>query len=328
VLLPLAFCRSCGQEYYTVRRVQDPGGREVALPLYEAKMIHHFTHRFGDYADRAGDSQSTALPQVPPERLQDSSYVPLPRYWVERADVNERLENRWDFGWLFGWRRNSRSTDVRSFVCNVLPRTAIGDSLFLMLSIERVQPILLLAAVLSSFVFDYVARQKAGGMNNSYFLVKQLPVLIPEALEREAPLWGPASFRRWLSPRLLELVFTAWDLQPYAEDCDYAGPPFKWDELRRTALRCEIDAAFFHLYGVGRDELHHIMDSFSIVRDEDFAEHGDYRTKLVILDIYDRMQRAIDTGEPYQTLVDPPPADPRVAHPDDPEMRRRFSAVV
>jgi len=27
------------------------------------------------------------------------------------------------------------------------------------------------------------------------------------------------------------------------------------------------------------------------------------------------MQRAMDTGEPYQTLLDPPPGDPRVAHP-------------
>jgi hypothetical protein len=37
--------------------------------------------------------------------------------------------------------------------------------------------------------------------------------------------------------------------------------------------------------------------------------------KRVILEIYDEMQQAIESGEPYQTLLDPPPADPRVAHP-------------
>ena len=37
--------------------------------------------------------------------------------------------------------------------------------------------------------------------------------------------------------------------------------------------------------------------------------------KRVILEIYDAMQKAMETGEPYQTLLDPPPADPRVAHP-------------
>jgi hypothetical protein len=36
--------------------------------------------------------------------------------------------------------------------------------------------------------------------------------------------------------------------------------------------------------------------------------------KNAILSIYDSMQRAIDTGEPYKSVLDPPPADPRVTH--------------
>ncbi len=57
------------------------------------------------------------------------------------------------------------------------------------------------------------------------------------------------------------------------------------------------------------------METFPIVKSKDIQKHGDCRTKLQILDIYDRMQQAIDTGEPCQTLLDPPPADPRVAQP-------------
>ncbi len=57
------------------------------------------------------------------------------------------------------------------------------------------------------------------------------------------------------------------------------------------------------------------MDTFPIVKRKDEAAHDEYRTKRVILDIYDAMQQAIETGQPYQTLLDPPPADPRVAHP-------------
>ncbi len=60
------------------------------------------------------------------------------------------------------------------------------------------------------------------------------------------------------------------------------------------------------------------METFPIVKRKDVASHGEYRTKRVILDIYDAMQRAIDTGEPYQTPLDPPPADPRVAHTGEP----------
>ena len=57
------------------------------------------------------------------------------------------------------------------------------------------------------------------------------------------------------------------------------------------------------------------MDTFPIVKRKDEAAHGEYRTKRVILEIYDAMQQAIETGQPYQTLLDPPPADLRVAHP-------------
>jgi hypothetical protein len=49
-------------------------------------------------------------------------------------------------------------------------------------------------------------------------------------------------------------------------------------------------------------------------REKEVKQLGEYRTKQVILEIYDEMQRAIETGEPYQTRLDPPPADPVVAH--------------
>lgn len=41
---------------------------------------------------------------------------------------------------------------------------------------------------------------------------------------------------------------------------------------------------------------------------------GKYRTKRVSLEIYEAMAEAIRTGKPYRTLLDPSPADPRVAH--------------
>jgi hypothetical protein len=63
------------------------------------------------------------------------------------------------------------------------------------------------------------------------------------------------------------------------------------------------------------------MDTFPIVRRKDEAKYdGDYRTKRVILEIYDAMQQAIRTGEPYQTPLDPPPgppAEPLPAWPTD-----------
>lgn len=85
------------------------------------------------------------------------------------------------------------------------------------------------------------------------------------------------------------------------------GAPFRWDDQRRELLRAELDAAFFHLYGIDRDEVDHVMDTFHRVKLEDEAAHGIHRTKNLILDIYDRMAEAKRTGTAYQTVLDPPP---------------------
>jgi hypothetical protein len=56
------------------------------------------------------------------------------------------------------------------------------------------------------------------------------------------------------------------------------------------------------------------METFPIVKRKDVAAHGEYRTKRVILEIYDAMTEAARTGTAYETRLNPPPADPRVAH--------------
>ena len=101
----------------------------------------------------------------------------------------------------------------------------------------------------------------------------------------------------WLKPRVLELTYTAWDLAGFAADLGYHGPPFRWDPERRELIRAELDAAFFHLYGLDRDEVDYVMDTFPIVRRKDEAKHGEYRTKRLILDRYDALAAAIASGE-------------------------------
>ena len=137
----------------------------------------------------------------------------------------------------------------------------------------------------------------------------------------------------WLLPRVLELTYTAWDLEAFAQDCGWPGPPFRWDEDRRFLLRCELDAAFFHLYlgteaewqqqpealtrafPTPRHAVSYIMDTFPIVKRKDLAKHGSYRTKDTILKIYDALAESIASGIAYQTLLDPGPASFRAAHP-------------
>ncbi len=132
---------------------------------------------------------------------------------------------------------------------------------------------------------------------------------------QQAPSWARTPLTDWLRPRVLELTYTAWDLEAFAQDHGHDGPPFRWDEDRRFQLRAELDAAMFHLYGVARDDVDHIMESFWLVKKDDEKTHGTYRTKHAILAIYDAMQAAIDSGTPYESPLDPPPAHPSLCHP-------------
>lgn len=88
----------------------------------------------------------------------------------------------------------------------------------------------------------------------------------------------------------------------------------KWDEVRRFLLRCELDATYFHLYGIEREDVDYILETFPIVKRKDEKQFGEYRMKRVILQMYDEMKQAMETGMTYKTRLVPPPADPSVAH--------------
>src|SRR5690606_26462375 len=131
----------------------------------------------------------------------------------------------------------------------------------------------------SSFAFDFILRQKMGGTSLAYFILKQLPVLLPRTFE-QACSWTTShpiktSYQSFLLPRVLELIYTAHDLHSFAQDIGYHGPPFRWDEERRFLLRCELDAAYFHLYGIERDDVDYIMDTFPIVQRKDEEAYGE-----------------------------------------------------
>lgn len=278
------------------------------LPLYEAKMAYHYDHRFGDWALLPVGEKGHVLPSPSDDLHADPDYVLTPRYWVPDAAVHERLDGKWGHDWLLGWRDISNDANARTVIAAIIPRVGVGNKFPLMLLREQRHAVGLVAN-LSAFALDYAARQKIGGTTLNFFLLKQLPVLPPSTYDEPAP-WDPGvTIGEWIAPRVLELTYTAWDLRGFARDLGYDGPPFRWDPDRRFRLRCELDAAFFHLYGLARDDVDYVMDTFPIVARHDTTEHGTYRTKDLVLTLYDAMA----TGT-YQTILDPGPADPAVAH--------------
>ena len=289
-------------------------GNRKWLPLYEAKMAHHFDHRFGDYAMKAADNDGSSLPDVPLAKLQDPAYVVQPRYWVAEPDVQDALRVP-STAWLLGFRDITNSTNERTMIPTALPLCAVGNNEPLLVSNMSSSIRALLPTITSVFAHDFVARPKLGGTHINFFIAKQLAVLSPSQLQEQVP-WSSLTGAAWLRPRVLELTYTAWDLAGFAADFGYHGAPFRWDSARRELLRAELDAAFFHLYGIERDDVDYIMDTFPIVKRKDEAAHGEYRTKRLILERYDALAAAATSGTEYQTVLSPPPADPTCAHPE------------
>ncbi|MBC9724525.1 Eco57I restriction-modification methylase domain-containing protein [Streptomyces sp. TRM68367] len=292
------------------------------LPLYEAKMLHHFDHRLGTYE---GQTQAQAnvgtLPRVTPEQHDDPEFAPMPRYWVPEFDVDSgkrdkklnpimwpgvasRLaEREWWNGWLMGWRDVARSTDTRTVISTPLPAYGVGHKFPLMFVQAGAAA---LSGILASYVFDYVARQKVAGTSMTYGYVMQFPVPAPNA-DLPFTTADGRNLAEWITLRVLELSYTSRDMASFARSHGDEGAPFRWNAERRELLRAELDAALFHAYGLSRDDADYVMETFPTVKKREETLCGTYRTKDLILDIYDRMAEARETGRVYQTVLDPPP---------------------
>lgn len=292
------------------------------LPLYESKFTHQYNHRAATFEGISSEDLFGTHPatnEVTSEQLRNPEYSIKPRYWVSEAELQGGIE---ETGWLMGFRDAiSATADARSLIATVLPPVPVGHTESLVHVEPRGPEAACLLAMMNSFPMDYVLKQKATGGHASYYIMKQLPTPPPEAFAQACPWFSELTMAEWVSLRVLELSYTSYNIAKFAESLSYSGAPFVWDEERRFLLRRELDAAAFHIFGLDKPEVEHILNNFSIVKSRDLEESSEYRTKRITVEIFDEISRAIQTGESYKTRLNPPPADPRVAHEVEPLRR-------
>lgn len=326
-----------------------PDGHEVLdsdgvawVSLYEAKQIHQFDHRYATYELERVKVECRDSSR---EEHADPCFAPIPRQYVRKTDFEDSLERRnLKTEWFLTYRDVTNAANERTAIFSILPYVAMGNTWVLSLDGAMSRECTTFVACMNTFAADFIARRKVGGSHLNFYVLKQLAVPSRLDLQRRAIFAAEGSLLHWLMPRAMELIFTAWDLEAFAQDCGWNGPPFRWDEERRFLIRCEVDAALFHLYLAAdeagrwrpackadgcphdetseqleelkrhfptpRDAVDYIMDTFPIVCRKDEEAYGEYRTKRVILEIYDAMQEAIRTGHSYQARLDPPPGPP------------------
>ena len=253
-------------------------------------MIGAFDHRANGVRVNPRNTHNPYLREsVGEAQHRDPHFSPQSRYWVPAEGVRRAVPEK--RGWTIAYRRSNRATDVRTMIAAIVPAVGFGDSVFLLMPEDRLTAAdaLLLLGNLNSFGFDYVTRRKAAGTNLSWYIVEQLPVIAPEGYERT---FGDATSRQLVRDHMLRLTYTAHDMAPLARGLGYDGPPFVWDAEERRHLRARLDALYFHLYGLSREDAGDILDTFLIVRRDDEAVFGRYRTR----DSRPRLHERLDCG--------------------------------
>lgn len=261
--------------------------RALWLPVHEGDYGYQFDHRFATFDNHQ-------LRTVTEEEHQNPNFEPYFELMVSR-DAFVQWRTRWRKNLtgtsLLGFRRVSRSTDQRTSVAAVLPMMPTTYGWILVLTAEPKSQAIL-CANFNSFCLDYNLRNSLSQPSIPQNVYEQLPVLPPTA-------YGSADLN-FILPRVLELTYTSWAMEPFARDLGYEGPPFAWDEARRARLRAELDAYYAFLYGLTRDELRYLLDprevmgpdwppgTFKVLKDNELKKYGEYRTRRLVLEAWDR----------------------------------------
>ncbi len=241
------------------------GKDRTFLPLYEAKMIQAYDHRAASVVIAAGNwVRQGQTEATTPVQHQNPEFVAQPRWWVEQTEVEKVCGARIRPAYL-SYKDVTSATNERTMIAALIPHVAVVNSAPLMLTGDGISPrqTCCLLGNLNSFVLDFAARQKVGGNHLNYFIVNQLPIFPPEHYAQRCPWDRRRTLETWISERVLQLSCTANDMKPLAEAAAFDPPVHKWSDAERAELLAELDAAFFLLYGIDREEMDYMLGTFS-----------------------------------------------------------------
>ena len=268
--------------FYPVESNRWVKGEELYLPLYQGRMLWHFDHRANSVWVNPESTHNPYLSvPVSDEQHANADFRPQPEFWVPASAVETTIPLA--RGWTLGFRRITNPTNKRTMIAALGSWVGYGHNAPILLPDSNGFDAIAaacLSANLNSLGLDYITRQKIQGTQLNWFIVEQLPVIASDDYDQR---FGDTTARELIRDHVLRLTYTAHDMTPFARDLGYYGPPFTWDEEERRHLCARLDALYFHLYGLTKEDASYVLNTFPIVRKEDEAEFGRYRTRDLVL---------------------------------------------
>ena len=291
---------------------------DVYVPLYEGKMFWLYNHHYASFPNEYEvEKRPSSINSTPYSILADSCSSIAPWYWVNKSLVDSRLIDgdkegnvrwKWEHSYYIAFRDVARAADARTCIASLMPSgIAAGDKAPLVFTSRSLIPSACFAAMLSSLVFDYVARQKVGGSSMALFIMKQQPTLTPDQI--------PSAMQWQIVKRVAELCYFNHDMDGWASELWEemseeqrselpqlgAQQPWIYNPERRAILQAELDAIFAHLYGLNTEDLRYILDpedvcgkgcineTFRVLKDNEIRQYGEYRTKRLVLEAWNNL---------------------------------------
>lgn len=272
-------------------------------------MIWLYNHHFGTWPIEGERPNTIATPSL--TELQDPYSYIMPWYWVPQEEVKNRLVKidskgtitwEWKHNYYIAFRDVTNATNERTCITSLVPGgVGTGHKAPLLFSSRDLVSNNILLAMLSSIVFDYVARQKVGGSSMGFFIMKQMPILTPKQITDSR--WLPIIIERVARLCWFNHDLDGW-MEELREECpeEYSLPeePVIWDEGQRAVWQAELDAIFAHLYGLSTEDLRYILDpedvcgkgcineTFRVLKERELRELGEYRTKRLVMEAWNR----------------------------------------
>ncbi|MGH7171678.1 MAG: hypothetical protein ACRELG_15485, partial [Gemmataceae bacterium] len=235
---------------------------DVALPLYQGRVIHHFDFwRVGYVSGRGANAVWREMP-LDAKCIEPMNLMSLDTF---------RAFGGKECGMRVVFRDIARNTDTRTMIACSIPELPCNNKVPILTTLASTPNQLVLSAALCSLSFDWCIRQRLTAASLNWFIVEECPVprlhSTEPHLHRLAVSAACLTFlHRRFAPEWLRLKHLYPNLA--AKEWKHWWAVTETDRLR---LRVEIDALAADLYGLDPD------DYDWIVRDDPRDPKGFYR---------------------------------------------------
>lgn len=218
------------------------------VPLYEGRLVHHFDHAQKAYVSGEGRKAKWREIGLEEKRIE-------PRMFVSQAEAGQHEAIRCAFCNVTG------ATNERTMLCTLVPGASLCGNGVPVLLADTLKEAIVLSVLLSSFVWDALARTRVS-TNLNWVYVKAVPT----------PAFSdiPEETRKALCQAAARLFCTTPEMSGIWEEAFSKGIPWTYnaaerDSWKRAELRAEIDAMVAELYGLSAEEYAYLLTSFPLL---------------------------------------------------------------